>query len=261
MGKSGATSFQDQNIIVTGGASGIGLAAAVALEARGARVALLDVNAAALEQSRERFRQPERVVTRTLDVAQAEAVEAAVKSVEGEMGPVDILLASAGVMEAGPFLELTPDEIDRLVSINVTGTANAIRAVLPSMRERRQGCIITVASVLGLHAFREFAVYAATKFAVINLTESLASENLDYGIKFHVLCPPGTDTTLVAGLKHRPKSMEKFGLAPVDAVVTGLLEGIDKEEFLILVTPETRALHQLQRFAPPLFDRFVKWVS
>ena len=170
--------------VVTGGASGIGLAATTRLAAEGFTVAVLDTapegaaGAAAL--------------TLYCDVSDESGVTTAVAAVVAELGQVDVLVNNAGITgsrQAARCHETPVAEWDKVHAVNVRGPFLCSRAVLPSMIERRSGHIITIASVAGLIAFPGRCAYTASKGAALMLTRSIAIDYADAGIRANAICP------------------------------------------------------------------------
>ncbi|MEQ1564441.1 MAG: SDR family oxidoreductase [Myxococcota bacterium] len=182
--------------LVTGGARGIGRATAVALAATGARVAIADLDADAV-------RDTARAIGATgwaLDVTDAAAFAATVEAVQAELGPIDVLVNNAGIMSAGAFLDQDPRLDDRQIDVNLRGVIHGMRAVLPGMLGRGRGHVVNVASVAGRVGVPYTAVYAATKHAVVGLTEAVRHEYRDRGVWFTYVLPSIVRTELTSGL-------------------------------------------------------------
>jgi len=155
---------------VTGGASGLGAATAHRLRAAGLRVLTLDLAGADL----------------TADVTDEEAL----RRVVGETGPVDVLVNSAGIVGANkPLVETTADEWRRVFEINVLGTVNTMRLLVPGMRERGWGRVVNVASMAGKDGNPNLSIYSASKAAVIGLTKSAGKELATTGVLVNAIAP------------------------------------------------------------------------
>lgn len=174
--------------VITGGASGLGAAAAQRLRADGLRVLTLDLQGADLEA----------------DVTDVEQLAAAAASV----GPVDVLVNSAGVVGPNkPLLSTTAEEWRRTLDINVLGTVNSVQAFVPSMVERGWGRVVNFASMAGKDGNPNLAAYSASKAAVIGLTKSLGKELATSGVLVNVIAPaviatPMNATTSPEVLEH-----------------------------------------------------------
>jgi NADP-dependent 3-hydroxy acid dehydrogenase YdfG len=185
--------------LVTGGGSGIGRAVAEQLLQAGARVAIAGRGQARLDEAAQALRAGDRLLTYSLDVAQADRVHAMVDSVTSAMGPIDILVNNAGTnIKERTFRELTPDTWDRLIRTNLDGAYYCIHAVLPAMLRRKDGVIINVVSIAGKRASPLGGVaYAASKFGMAALGIGLAAEEKDSGIRVCNIYPGEVDTPIL----------------------------------------------------------------
>lgn len=178
--------------IVTGASSGIGRATAEILASRGALVAAFARRAseAGLE-----------MLTIDGDVSDPEAIERLFTETESKLGDCDILVNCAGMIDPKTLTEVTPEEWDRMFAVNVRGTYLASRRALPSMIARRAGAIVNVASISGVpgpEKFPGWVSYCASKAAVIGMTEALAVEVKQYGIRVNSVSPGSVDTKMWA---------------------------------------------------------------
>ncbi len=183
-----------RRLIVSGGASGIGLAVARMAVARGARVALLDRDTAALAEAVRLL--GEAALALECDVSDASAVRTAVDRAAQWLGGVDALVNSAGI-DALKSLEATSDEEwARVLAVNLTGPMLVCRAALPHLRAAGGGSIVNIASGAGLRPLPNRTAYCATKAAVIMFGKSLAIETAADGIRVNAVCPGAIDTPL-----------------------------------------------------------------
>jgi 2-hydroxycyclohexanecarboxyl-CoA dehydrogenase len=189
--------MQDQSVIVTGGASGIGKATALLLARKGARIFIGDVDqaggqTAAAEAVAERLS----VEYLPLDLTDPSSITGFVAAVNQRTGRVDGLVNGAGWDQIQPFLENPPEIWDRVVAVNLMGAVRLTRGVLPPMVAGRAGKIVNISSDAGRVGSMGETVYAAAKGGLIAFTKSLARELARYQINVNCVCPGPTDTPL-----------------------------------------------------------------
>lgn len=187
--------------LVTGGARGIGLATARLLKKQGAKVAISDVDhslGAKVAKAEGLFFVP-------CDVRNPQQWQQAVQQVKEQLGPIDCLINNAGIMPMGRFLEESPGMSQTQLDINLMGVIHGIRAVLPAMEEQGSGHVVNVASLAGVMGVPGAAVYCASKYAVVGLTEALAHEYRGSGIGFSIVMPAKVHTELSSGTESASK--------------------------------------------------------
>lgn len=178
-------------LLVTGAATGIGRAIALACGRAGAAVAVNHLGRAAEAESvvRQLAVAGASALAFEADVTQAAAVNAMVSAVERAFGPIDALVNNAGILRTAPFLDVSESDWRDLMSVNLDGVFHCSQAVLPGMLARGSGCIVNMSSWTGKKGVPNHAAYAATKAAVIALTQSVAGELADRGIRVNAVCP------------------------------------------------------------------------
>jgi 2-keto-3-deoxy-L-fuconate dehydrogenase len=190
-------SLKNKTALVTGAASGIGVAIAETFIQAGASVWIADRNendgTAVARRIGGKFI--------SLDVTDEAACAKAAQTV----GALDILANVAGIGHVGTLLNTTAADLDRLYAVNVRGIFNGCKAFVPAMLERKSGSVINMASIGGIVAVRERLAYTVTKFAVVGLTKSLALDHSHTGVRFNCICPGRVETPFVlARLKEYP---------------------------------------------------------
>ncbi|WP_329413295.1 SDR family oxidoreductase [Nocardia vinacea] len=185
-------------VAITGGAQGIGRATAELFAARGAKVAIGDLDGKLAERVAADIGARARAFT--LDVASRDSFRAFISDVEAELGPIDVLVNNAGIMPLGSFLEEPDKATAAQINVNFLGPINGMRAVLPGMIGRGHGHVVNVASLAGKMPTPAAAVYSGTKHAVVGLSASVRDEVAEYGVSVSTILPSLVRTELGAGL-------------------------------------------------------------
>ncbi len=187
--------------VITGAASGMGLAIARRLAADGHRVALLDLHAEAALRAAEELRQTgARAIAAEVDVTDRGAVDAALGKVRAELGPVAMMVTAAGVDAFERFDQITLESWERVVGVNLTGTFHSIQAAVPDMLEARWGRMVTISSSSAQTGSPHMAHYVASKAGVIGLTKALAREVSGQGVRVNAVAPGWTESPMTRGL-------------------------------------------------------------
>jgi 3-dehydrosphinganine reductase len=251
--------FQGKKVYITGGSSGIGLAAARHLVTAGAHVAIsargkqrLDEAATALSALK---RGDQRLLATVCDVSDPADCRRTTEKVLAELGGIDVVIANAGVAHPARVLD-TPDEIYRkMININYLGTVFAIRPFLPALFAQRSGRIGVTSSLLGFMGIYGYTAYAASKFAQVGFIECLRQECLDYGVTVTLVYPPDTDTPqLVEEDKIKPPetraiSGEVKTMSPAD-VSAAYLAGIANGDLHVVPGSMGKFTHFMYRHVP-----------
>ncbi len=219
--------------VVTGGASGIGLATAMRLAGVGASVAVVDLDGAAAERAAAEFEG----LALQADVGRSDEWPGIVEAVVRRFGGIDLAHLNAGVTTGeGDITKVTDGIYRRAVGVNVDGVFFGIRALVPALTERGGGAIVATASLAGLIGFSPDPVYCLTKHAVIGLVRSLGPQLSDRGITFNAVCPGIVDTPLIDDMR---ELLEGSGFPLIDAqavseAVVELLVGEETGEALVI---------------------------
>ncbi|MEU7812048.1 SDR family oxidoreductase [Pseudonocardia sp. NPDC049154] len=186
--------FDGKSVIVTGAATGLGRAAAERFARLGARVLVADIDEAGAKATADAIGDAAHATA--LDVRDREAMERTVDLAVSLFGGLDVMVNNAGVASLLPFAALTHEEFDRLLTTNLWGTFNGMKAAVPALTGRGGGAIVNVASTAGLNGIPMLAGYGATKAAVINLSKTAAVELRPQRIRVNCVCPAFVQTAL-----------------------------------------------------------------
>ena len=186
--------------IITGGAQGIGLATTRKFLAEGARVALADVRAGAVDTAVRELNVNGAAAGYTVDVTRREAVDAMVDQVRERFGRVDILVNNAGITLDARLQKMTDDQFDKVIAVNLKGTYNCAQAVIETMIGQGGGVILNASSVVGLHGNFGQTNYAASKFGVIGFVKTWARELGPKGIRCNAVCPGFITTPILESI-------------------------------------------------------------
>jgi short-subunit dehydrogenase len=236
--------------VITGASRGIGRAVAMAAAAKGARVGLIarseaDLVAVLAEAGGDG-------AIAVADVGDPTELNAALVALASDLGPVDILVANAGIGAYGAFADLTAEELDRIVRVNVLGTAHAIRAVVPGMIERRRGHIVTMGSIAGRIGSPFEAIYSATKFAGVGLTEALVVELEPFGIGVSMV-NPGPVATAFGEARGHPYDRKSPKPVPPEQVATAVIKAVEGDRHEQYVPSAFRPAVVIRHLLPPFF--------
>ena len=237
-------------VVVTGASRGIGREVAMAAARKGAKVGLIARSAGELEDLAAALDVPSLAVT--ADVGERLEVEAAIGRVSEQLGPVDVLVANAGIGAFGPFLDTDPELVERMVRVNFLGTAHALRAVLPGMVERGRGRVCVVASVAGRFGPPLEAAYGATKFAQVGLAESVAVEVRGRGVGVAIVDPGVVDTDFFAARGH-PYARDFPKPMPARRVADAVMKAVEAGGGEYFVPRSFRAALAVRHLVPRLY--------
>ena len=186
--------------LVTGGSRGIGEAISKALKAEGYEVA---ATYAGNDEKAAAFTEATGIKTYKWNVADYDASKAGIAQVEADLGPIEIVVANAGITRDAPFHKMTPDQWKEVIDTNLTGVFNTIHPVWPGMRERKFGRVIVISSINGQKGQFAQVNYAATKAGDLGIIQSLAQEGARAGITANAICPGYIATEMVMAVPEK----------------------------------------------------------
>lgn len=232
--------------LITGGGTGIGAGCALALAAEGCRVAITGRREERLKQAVDQFQGEPSILTFVSDVGDRNSVQQLFDWAAEELGPIDILINSAGInVPKRAMEELSPEDWDKVMRVNATGAYNCIHAVLPQMKERKDGLIINISSIAGLRASLLGGVaYSASKFAMSALGLTVAREVKDEGIRITNIYPGEVETPILddrpvpVSAEHRAQILQPEDLAAAVLMVAQLPPRANVSELVIKPTTQ-----------------------
>ena len=260
--------------MVTGAASGIGRATALACARRGARLAICDLDENGLAATAEQARAlGSEVRTQRVDVADRDAMRAFADAVHGDVEAVDLLVNNAGVAIGGGFLHTGLSDWDWIVSINIMGVVYGCHYFVPKMVARgRGGHVANVASAAGYVASAELAAYSTTKFAVVGLSEALRDELRPHGIGVTAICPGLINTPITrsarmlgpdASEENRSRLIaiyERRNYTP-ERVADNILRAVQRNRAVAPISPEAWVMYFAKRLMPTTLSRLGRWIA
>lgn len=189
--------YSGKVVVITGAGSGMGRAMVGEFISRGANVAVLDINLARAVETVEKLATPDKAYALQADVSDAESVERAVNAVIERWQKIDLLCNNAGILDGhAPAHEVSLEEWNRVLAVNLTGPFLMARAVIPHMLSQGKGAIINTSSTSGFSAAGGGSAYTASKHGVIGLTRQMTFEYGARGIRVNAICPGATATPL-----------------------------------------------------------------
>ncbi|MBF6413452.1 SDR family oxidoreductase [Nocardia cyriacigeorgica] len=238
-----AMKIRGKVVVITGGARGIGLATATALQALGAKIAIGDIDEVTVKESGS---SRDFEVYGRLDVTDPVSFEAFLDEVERTLGPIDVLINNAGIMPTGKFIE-EPDQVTRrILDINVYGVILGSKLALARMLPRRGGHVINIASLAGETHIPGLATYNASKHAVLGFTDTLREEYRGTGVSFSSVLPTLTKTELGSGVS-TPKILRP---AEPEEIADAIVELIAAPKSKVRVTAVAGAIAQVVNLLP-----------
>lgn len=257
--------------LVTGAASGIGRATALRLAAERAQLVLTDIDGDGLRRVEAEVRGAGGTIllAEAVDVTDRDAVVGLAREAHGRDGSLDVVMNVAGVSAWGPVEELRPEHWRRMVEVNLMGPIHVIEAFVPEMIEAgRGGHLVNVASAAALFGLPWHAAYSAGKFGLRGVSEVLRFDLRRHGIGVTLVCPGAVDTPLVGtveivgvdrehpAVRAMSERFRRRAVSP-DHVAATIVEGVERDRYLVFTSADTRLGHLLQRVVPPAYDRLM----
>jgi NAD(P)-dependent dehydrogenase (short-subunit alcohol dehydrogenase family) len=251
--------LRGKKALVTGAASGIGRSIALALAREGVDLYLVDIDDVKIDRvASDARRHSIEVRTAHCDLTRPEQITAVVKSVLSGWGRLNILVNNAGVAHWGPTHEMTGDQWNRVLAVNLMAPIQLVREFLPSLRSN-EAHILNVCSIVGLVSTRKAAAYQTSKFGLVGLSAALRAEYgcSDFGVT--ALCPGFVHTPMVDELEtsETPELPPEWMFADLDSVAAAAIRAIRRDKGIAVVPPVTHPLWLLARLSPA----FVDWLN
>lgn len=255
---------RNKKVVIAGGSSGIGKAAAIQLVRQGCDVAILARDAARLEAARAEIAAAGSgtVAAISVDVTDDASVAAGVEAAVAALGGIDLLVANQGYARCAAVWDAPLDQYEHILQTNFLGHVRLVKAVVPHLKAQKSGAICLVTSMLGFMSFYGYGAYAASKFAIVGFSESLRQELLPFGVQVNVFYPPTTDTPgLEAENETKPAltwaiegSSRQF---TAEQVAATMLAGVQKDRFVQMIGIDSWAIYYLSRWAPWLVRKVI----
>jgi NAD(P)-dependent dehydrogenase (short-subunit alcohol dehydrogenase family) len=246
--------------VVTGGASGMGRIYALRMARRGTRVAILDLNEAALEATAKESPNLRAWRCDTSDLAQVEEVFG---KIAAELGPIDRVVHCAAIMPTSPLMDQPTALIHKMMAVNYGGTVNVTKTVLPEMQRRGNGELVIFGSIAGSVLAPHLGSYCATKAATNAFAEVLIEETRGSGPHLMLVCPPMVNTPLLkqATENSNPKnirmSIEKGRLADPEVMIDEVERGLARRQEILIPGAEAKITLWMRRFFPRLLWKVI----
>jgi len=243
--------------VITGGASGIGLATARALHSRGAYIVLADINTPGLLQAREQIRQHNseaqgQILTITTDATNQTHVEELMQQTIAAFGRIDLVVTSAGIGRGGSIDTFTASDMQTMMNINFMGTYHCVQAALPGMRQQHSGHFVFLSSVAGKIGVPLLSAYCASKWAVRGFSSALRAELHGTGIGITTVYPAWVDTPMVKQEENSLHVMDLQVMLTPEQVASEILQAVteDRRDLTLAPNPDIAFMLQVYKDDP-----------
>ena len=235
-------------IIITGGSSGLGLALAKRYAKTGAQVAIVARNRVKLDSAASEIAQQtgNNILTKAVDVSDATQAKLAITELIADLGGLDLLINSAGILKEGYFENLSIDVFQQVMAINLFGVINVSQTCLPALKAS-QGKIANIASLGGFVGAFGYTAYSSSKFALIGFSDALRYELKPQGVRVQLICPPEFDSPMVDELdiSRSPENRAQvltIPKSPVDLIADSTVKAIEGSEFIHFTGIKTKVI-------------------
>lgn len=264
------TDFSNKVAAITGAGSGMGQSLAVLLARAGCHIAISDLNADGLEETRAMLNPSVNVSVHIVDVAKREQVEAFAASVNAEHGKINMIFNNAGVSVTGLAEKMPYEDIEWLMNINFWGVVYGCKSFLPYLREADEAAIINTSSIFGTIAIPSQSAYNASKFAVKGYSYALRQELIDSHIGVNCVQPGGVKTNIVNASRFIPADNEsatkqdlvetfsRLAKKSPEQAAAIILDGVLKNKARILVGSDAKIASWLERLAPAAYLKLLR---
>ena len=251
------THFAGAVVVITGGASGIGLATACAFHGRGAHVVLADINQQALQRAEQHIRQHTtegtgKILGVPTDVTDEQQVQDLMRQTVEAFGQIDLVMTSAGIGSGGPIDTFTGSQMQTIMNINFMGTYHCVRAALPTMRKQESGHFVFLSSVAGKLGPPLLTAYCATKWAIRGFSTALRAELHGTGIGVTTVYPAWVDTPMTQMEAGELQLLNVHIMLTPDQVAVEILEAVseDRRDLTLAPNPDIALLLQIMKDDP-----------
>ncbi len=251
------TNFHGAVAVITGGASGIGLATARILRIRGAHVILADINVPGLLQAKEHIHQrspeaPGQILAITTDVTNESQVWDLMRQTSTAFGHIDLVMTSAGIGRGGAIDTFTASDMQTMMNINFMGTYHCVQAALPAMRRQQSGHFVFLSSVAGKFGVPLLSAYCASKWAVRGFSSALRTELHGTGIGITTVYPAWVDTPMVKQEENSLQMMDIQVMLTPEQVATDILQAVieDQRDLTLAPNPDIAFMLQIYKDDP-----------
>jgi NAD(P)-dependent dehydrogenase (short-subunit alcohol dehydrogenase family) len=261
-------------VCVTGAASGIGRATALAMARMGARLFLTDINGSGLDETCRLVAQVngEVCIHNVLDISAYEQVKSFADELHQDFGPLDILINNAGIALFGLVEDMSHAHWQKVINTNLWGPIHGIECFLKEMIRVKKGHLVNISSTAGLTGAPWHAAYATAKWGLVGLSEVLRYDLMQHNIGVSVICPGAVDTPMKhsveilavnkesGSVQKIIRRFEKHAISPERAAEI-IIDAIEKNRFLVITSFDIKALYFLKKYCFPVYHRFLIYIS